>query len=123
MHKSPNNLPSATPTSIDSISKASSKLSRRTDRPRGRCLAPGGTRTDRCTNRRTTCPQPLPPASTPSAKPAASYPDGLTAREVDVLRLVAQGLTDAQIAEQLVLSHSHQHRLHQQSQQQAIPTD
>jgi DNA-binding NarL/FixJ family response regulator len=37
-------------------------------------------------------------------KPAAVYPDGLTAREVEVLRLVAQGLTDAQIAEQLVIS-------------------
>jgi DNA-binding NarL/FixJ family response regulator len=29
---------------------------------------------------------------------------GLTAREVEVLRLLATGLTDAQIAEQLVLS-------------------
>ena len=29
---------------------------------------------------------------------------GLTAREVEVLRLLAMGLTDAQIAEQLVLS-------------------
>jgi DNA-binding NarL/FixJ family response regulator len=28
----------------------------------------------------------------------------LTAREVDVLRLVAQGLTDAHIAEQLIIS-------------------
>jgi DNA-binding NarL/FixJ family response regulator len=28
----------------------------------------------------------------------------LTAREVEVLRLVAQGLTDTQVAEQLVLS-------------------
>jgi predicted ATPase/DNA-binding CsgD family transcriptional regulator len=32
------------------------------------------------------------------------YPAGLTAREVEVLRLVAQGLTDAQVAEQLILS-------------------
>ncbi len=33
-----------------------------------------------------------------------SYPGGLTAREVEVLRLVARGLTDAQVAEELVLS-------------------
>lgn len=32
------------------------------------------------------------------------YPSGLTAREVAVLRLVAEGLTDAQVAERLVLS-------------------
>ncbi len=32
------------------------------------------------------------------------YPAGLTAREVDVLRLLASGLTDALIAQQLVLS-------------------
>ena len=51
-------------------------------------------------------PQPLPaaPSATPPAKPAATYPDGLTAREVEVLRLLAQGLTDTQIAEQLVIS-------------------
>ncbi len=53
-----------------------------------------------------TLPQPLPaaPSSTPPAKPAATYPDSLTTREVEVLRLLAQGLTDAQIAEQLVIS-------------------
>jgi predicted ATPase/DNA-binding CsgD family transcriptional regulator len=34
----------------------------------------------------------------------AAYPGGLTAREVDVLRLVAQGLTDAQVAEKLIVS-------------------
>jgi DNA-binding NarL/FixJ family response regulator len=33
-----------------------------------------------------------------------TYPRGLTAREVDVLRLVAEGLTDARVAEELVLS-------------------
>ncbi len=50
--------------------------------------------------------QPLPaaPAPTPPTKPATPYPDGLTAREVEVLRLLATGLTDAQIAEHLVLS-------------------
>jgi DNA-binding NarL/FixJ family response regulator len=33
-----------------------------------------------------------------------THPGGLTARELEVLRLLAMGLTDAQIAEQLVLS-------------------
>ena len=33
-----------------------------------------------------------------------TYPMGLTAREVDVVRLVAEGLTDAQVAKKLVLS-------------------
>ncbi len=36
------------------------------------------------------------------AKP--TYPAGLTAREVEILRLVAQGLTDIQVAETLVIS-------------------
>jgi ATP/maltotriose-dependent transcriptional regulator MalT len=43
------------------------------------------------------------PRSEPK-KPASTYPAGLTAREVDVLRLVAQGLTDVNIAKHLVLS-------------------
>ena len=33
-----------------------------------------------------------------------SYPAGLSAREVEVLRLIAEGLTNTQIAEQLVIS-------------------
>jgi ATP/maltotriose-dependent transcriptional regulator MalT len=40
----------------------------------------------------------------PSPVKLPIYPAGLTAREVKVLRLVAQGLTDAQVAEQLVIS-------------------
>jgi len=41
---------------------------------------------------------------TPRAKSPPTLPFGLTAREVEVLRLLAQGLTDAQIAEQLIIS-------------------
>ncbi len=43
-------------------------------------------------------------SSVPHARKAPTYPDGLTTREIEVLRLVAQGLTDAQVAEQLVIS-------------------
>jgi predicted ATPase/DNA-binding CsgD family transcriptional regulator len=43
-----------------------------------------------------------PPLNQRSCPP--SYPAGLTAREVEVLRLVAAGMTDARIAETLVLS-------------------
>jgi predicted ATPase/serine/threonine protein kinase/DNA-binding CsgD family transcriptional regulator len=49
----------------------------------------------------------LTPGESSSTLPAAfipTYPNGLTAREMEVLRLLAQGLTSAQIAEQLVLS-------------------
>ncbi len=42
------------------------------------------------------------PATTVSAP--ITYPAGLTAREVEVLRLVAKGLTNSQIAQELVLS-------------------
>ena len=54
-------------------------------------------------------PQALPAAALASSAPPAkagtpTYPDELTAREVEVLRLLAQGWSDAQIAEQLVIS-------------------
>ncbi len=42
------------------------------------------------------------PATTVTASP--TYPAGLTAREVEVLRLVARGMTNSQIAQELVLS-------------------
>jgi DNA-binding NarL/FixJ family response regulator len=47
--------------------------------------------------------KPAPPPTT-RVIPSSTYPEGLTAREVEVLRLVAGGLTDLQIAERLVLS-------------------
>jgi predicted ATPase/DNA-binding CsgD family transcriptional regulator len=54
-------------------------------------------------------PPKAPHLSTPSSPTAPTRPApsaaGLTTREVEVLRLVAQGLTDAQVAERLVISH------------------
>ena len=44
------------------------------------------------------------PLDTPSTSPSRGNPFGLTAREIEVLRLVTQGLTYTQIAEQLIIS-------------------
>ncbi len=55
-----------------------------------------------------TCSGPSSAPSSPSAivtpaPKASTSSNGLTTREVEVLRLLAQGLTSAQIAEQLVI--------------------
>ncbi len=39
-----------------------------------------------------------------TVKKSSPYPAGLTEREVEVLRMVAQGLTDAQVAARLIIS-------------------
>jgi DNA-binding CsgD family transcriptional regulator len=50
-------------------------------------------------------PSPVPaPLDTPSTSPFRGNPFGLTAREIEVLRLVTQGLTTLQIAERLIIS-------------------
>jgi len=45
-----------------------------------------------------------PPARPTSKEKAPTYPAGLSAREVEVLRLLAQGLSDTEIAEYLIVS-------------------
>ena len=45
----------------------------------------------------------MPPSVALKAR-SSTYPAGLTAREVEVLRLVARGLTDNQVAKTLVIS-------------------
>lgn len=44
------------------------------------------------------------PRKTGGSRDSSENPAGLTSREMEVLRLVAEGLTDAQVAERLVLS-------------------
>jgi ATP/maltotriose-dependent transcriptional regulator MalT len=49
-------------------------------------------------------PPTSPPVTPQPTTPSPAYPAGLTRREAEVLRLIAQGLTDAQVAERLVVS-------------------
>ena len=51
-------------------------------------------------------PEQTSPAPQPSPHPALApvYPAGLTEREVEVLRLVARGLADREVATRLVIS-------------------
>jgi DNA-binding NarL/FixJ family response regulator len=51
-----------------------------------------------------------PASATAAASASEEYPAGLTAREVEVLRLVAQGMTNAQVAQELYLSPRTVHR-------------
>lgn len=50
----------------------------------------------------------VPPAGPPSPSPAApaARPDELTPREIEVLKLIAAGLSNNEIADELVLSHA-----------------
>jgi DNA-binding NarL/FixJ family response regulator len=49
-------------------------------------------------------PEGVGPDQSPASTRQETYPASLTEREVEVLRVVALGLTDAQVAERLVLS-------------------
>ena len=49
-------------------------------------------------------PELAPPQQPSTVRAKPTYPAGLTTREIEILRLVAQGLTDIQVAETLVIS-------------------
>ena len=70
---------------------------------KGRAMTPEQALTSRGPATVSSPPSAVPP-SPPPARPSPTYPDDLTAREVEVLRLLAQGLTDAQIADHLIIS-------------------
>jgi predicted ATPase/DNA-binding CsgD family transcriptional regulator len=55
-------------------------------------------------------PPAVPTSTAPDRPSAPEYPAGLTAREVEVLKLVAEGMTNARIAQELYLSPRTVHR-------------
>jgi ATP/maltotriose-dependent transcriptional regulator MalT len=67
---------------------------------RCRWSRPSPTHWSRCRR----CRRPPRPVTPQPTTPTSLYPAGLTTHEVEVLRLIAQGLTDAQVAERLVIS-------------------
>ncbi|HEY2221316.1 response regulator transcription factor [Actinomycetospora sp.] len=69
-----------------------------------RTVAAGGSVLDAAVQRRLVDLAGSPAAPTSRPAPEPELPEGLTAREVDVLRLVAQGLSNQQTASRLVVS-------------------
>jgi DNA-binding NarL/FixJ family response regulator len=69
-----------------------------------RTVAAGGSVLDASVQRRLVELAGAPAAAPGPPEPSAEITDGLTAREVDVLRLVAQGLSNQQTATRLVVS-------------------
>lgn len=71
---------------------------------KGRAMSPEQAVAARTRSRQATAPSPEEKPPMMNGLSARSLPDEVTPREREVLRLVAQGLTDAQIAQSLVIS-------------------
>ena len=68
--------------------------------------------------------KPLTPSSPESKQPSSDEPPSLTRREKEVAVLVARGLTNRQIASELVLSEHtvHHHHQHPQEDEPKLPS-